>query len=177
MGSPKGERDEVVIPVVKEELKTDAMPVETGGVRITKHVHSHDELVQQELRTGRVDVKRVTANRPVQGPLPVRRSGNTLIVPVVSEVVRVEREWVLTEEIYLTQHEDVKTVQQAVPVKEESVTAERLDGQGNIVQSIEPQSGMQHDASGSLLRARGTPRKSERTVSNTPSILRDRPRK
>ncbi len=66
------EGDELVIPIIGEELKADAVPVETGGVRVTKRVHSHDEVVEQQLRTGRVDVRRVPVNRPVEGPLPVR---------------------------------------------------------------------------------------------------------
>jgi stress response protein YsnF len=32
------ENDEVVVPVVSEELHADAIPVHTGGVRVTKHV-------------------------------------------------------------------------------------------------------------------------------------------
>ena len=50
MGSQK---NEVVIPVVKDELKVDAVPVETGGVRITKQVHSHDGLWSRNCGPGR----------------------------------------------------------------------------------------------------------------------------
>jgi len=130
---------DVVIPVLKEELHADAVPVETGGVRVTKRVHSHEQIVEQELRKGRVDVKRVQVNRPVEGPLSVRRSGNTLIVPVVSEEIRVERHWVLTEEIHITHLEEVQTVQQAVPINEEEAVVERMDATGKTIENVAPE--------------------------------------
>jgi hypothetical protein len=38
------------VPIIREELHADAVPVVTGGVRVTKRVESHDEIVEQELR-------------------------------------------------------------------------------------------------------------------------------
>ncbi len=129
-------QDEVVIPVLSEELVVDAVPVETGSVRITKRVYSHDELVEQELRTGKVEVKRVPVNRPVDGPQAVLRSGNTMIIPVVSEVLRIERQWILTEEIHITQTEERETVSQTVNVNREMVIVERLDTTGTVVGEV-----------------------------------------
>jgi len=129
--------DEVVIPVVSEELHVDAVPVQTGSVRVTKRVYSHDELIEQELRTGKVEVKRVRVDRPVDGPQAVVRSGNTLVIPVVSEVLKVERIWVVTEEIYITQTEERKTVNEAVSVNREEVEIERLDREGRVVSERE----------------------------------------
>lgn len=128
---------DVTVPVIAEELHADAIPVETGGVRITKRVEGHEEILEQELRKGRVEVKRVRTDRVVDGPQSVRREGNTLIVPVVSEVLRVEKQWVLTEEIYVTQVEERETVQEKVQVNREVPIVERLDDQGNAVASID----------------------------------------
>ena len=132
--------NEVVVPIVKEELHADAIPVQTGGVRVTKHVESHDEILEQELRKGRVEVKRVKTDRIVDGPQPVQRVGNTLIVPVVSEVLHIEKRWVVTEEIHLTQIEERENVQQIVTVNREKAEVERLDETGNVVSSVDPQS-------------------------------------
>src|SRR3954454_12075866 len=111
--------DDLVVPVISEELHADAVPVETGGVRVTKRVDSHDEVLEQELRKGRVEVKRVKTDRVVDGPQPVQRVGNTLVVPVVSEVLHIEKQWVVTEEIHLTQIEERDTVQETVRVNQE----------------------------------------------------------
>src|SRR5689334_24446651 len=125
--------NEVVVPVLNEELHADAIPVQTGGVRVTKHVEGHDEILEQELRKGRVEIKRVKTERVVDGPQPVQRVGNTVIVPVVSEVLRVEKQWVVTEEIHLTQLEELETVQQTVRVNQEEAEVQRLNETGNVV--------------------------------------------
>jgi stress response protein YsnF len=124
---------DVVIPVVQEEVHADAQPVVTGGVRVTKHVDTHNELIEQQLRTSRADIKRVKTNRVVDGPQAPQRVGNTLIIPVVSEQIHIQKRWVVTEEIHITQHEEVETVQQTVPVNYERAEVERLDAAGNAM--------------------------------------------
>jgi uncharacterized protein (TIGR02271 family) len=133
------QNNDVGVPVISEELHADAVPVQTGGVRITKHVEGHDEVLEQELRKGRVDVKRVKMDRVVDGPQPVQRVGNTLVVPVVSEVLHVEKRWVVTEEIHLTQVEERDTVQQTVTVNREEAEVERLDETGQVVSTVDPE--------------------------------------
>ncbi len=123
----------VVVPVIQEEVHADAKPVQTGGVRVTKSIETRDELIEQELRKGRAEVERIKVNRVVEGPQQPYRSGNTLVIPVVSEVLQgCEKQWVVTEEVRITQLEETKVVQQKVPVSKEHVRVERLDAQGNV---------------------------------------------
>jgi len=125
----KNDKD-VVIPIVREEAHAEAIPVVTGGVRVTKRVDSHDEIVEQELRKSNVEVKRVKTNRIVDGPQPVQRVGDTLVVPVVSEVLRVEKQWVVTEEIHITENQESETVQNKVTLNREEAEITRLDRSG-----------------------------------------------
>jgi stress response protein YsnF len=124
---------ESVIPIVREEVHADAVPVVTGGVRVTKSVESHDEIVEQALRKSHVEVKRVVTNRVVEGPQSVQRLGDTLIVPVVSEVLKVEKQWVVTEEIHITERQEQETVQNKVTLNREQASVERIDGAGNTI--------------------------------------------
>ncbi len=125
--------EESVIPIIREEVRADAVPVVTGGVRVTKSVESHDEIVEQELRKSHVEVKRVITNRVVDGPQSVRRVGDTLIIPVVSEVLKVEKQWVVTEEIHITERHEQETVQNKVSLNREQAHVERVDSAGNTV--------------------------------------------
>lgn len=131
------DRSDVVVPVIAEELHADAVPVETGGVRVTKRIETHEEVLAQELRKSHVEIKRVKTERVVDGPQPVRRSGETLIVPVVSEVLRIEKQWVVTEEIHITEIEQREHVEQKVEVNREIPRIERLDAKGNVVSPVE----------------------------------------
>ena len=126
---------EYVVPVVSEELHADAIPVETGSVRVVKRVEGHDEVLQQELRKGRVEVRRIKTDRVVDGPQQVQRNGKTMIIPVVSEVLRVEKQWVVTEEIHITQIEEKETVEQRVTVNREVAEIERVDEAGHVISS------------------------------------------
>jgi stress response protein YsnF len=179
--------EKVVVPVVREELTADAVLVQTGGVRVTKHVEHHNEILEQELRTGRVEVKRVKTERVVDGPQPLQRSGNTLIIPVVSEVLTVQKQWVVTEEIHLTQIEERETVRQTVPVAEEQAVVERLDERGNVIERETPNAAAAASA-GAFQAPPGTTRTEpastaddpraavagRRVLSSTDSLLRDR---
>jgi stress response protein YsnF len=128
---------DLAVPVVSEALNVDAVPVVTGGVRVTKRVHTHDEVLEQQLRKTHADVKRIKVNRIVDGPQPVQRVGNTTVIPIVSEELHIEKRWVLTEEIHITQTEETETVQQTVPVRYEDAEIERLDESGNAVETLQ----------------------------------------
>lgn len=172
------EKDEdVVIPIIREEVHADAVPVVTGGVRVTKRVESHDEIVEQELRKSRVEVKRVQTNRVVDGPQTARRVGNTLIVPVVSEVLRVQKQWVLTEEIHITELQEQETVQNKVTLNREEAEIERLDGAGNVISQNEKTDERQDiiDAPTSILQRRGAGASAKRSESRARSLLKRRP--
>ena len=172
-------QDDVVVPIVHEELHADAIPVETGGVRVTKHIEGHDEILEQELRKGRVEVRRVKTDRVVDGPQPVQRSGNKLVIPIVSEVLHVEKRWVVTEEIHLTQIEERETVRQKVRVNHEEAEVERLDQAGNAVPAVDTNIDQSSDnarsRSDSLVARNDAPRAKRRILSGSQtSILKNR---
>lgn len=176
---PDDQQEEYVVPVVREEAHADAVPVQTGGVRVTKHVEGHDEILEQELRRGRVEIKRVKTDRVVEGPQQVQRVGDTLVIPVVSEVLHIEKRWVVTEEIHITQIQETETVQERVRVNEEQAQIERLDEQGEVVSIEAPETVSAADTGKSAPRSivdRGTvpPREGGRVLSNRQSLLGDR---
>jgi stress response protein YsnF len=127
--------EEIAIPVVSEELHPGTRQVVTGGVRVIKRTVPHEEVVQRELRHDRVEVRRVQVNREVEGPLAPREEGDTLVVPVMEEVLRVERVWVLKEEIHLRRVTSEETHEERVTVSREEAEVEKLDGAGNPVAS------------------------------------------
>jgi uncharacterized protein (TIGR02271 family) len=76
--------------------------VATGGVRVRRRVYEHDEIVETPLLKEHVDVKRVVIDQEVDGPMAVRREGNTTIIPIVEEVLVVQKQYRLKEEIHVT---------------------------------------------------------------------------
>lgn len=123
------------IPVVSEELHTGARQVVTGGVRVVKRTVPHEEIVQQELHHNRVEVRRVQVNQEVDGPQSPREEGDTLIVPVMEEILKVQRVWVLKEEVHIRRFTTAETHEEKVVVSREEADVERLDAEGNTVAS------------------------------------------
>jgi stress response protein YsnF len=69
----------------------------------------------------------VKVHRIVEGPQEAIQSGNTTIIPVVEEVLRIERQWVVTEEIHLIRTEETSTFRDKVIVNREEATVERFN--------------------------------------------------
>ncbi len=119
--------DELIVPVVAQELEVQKRTVESGRVRITKQVHERVETVEEPLVSERVVVERVAVNQVVAEPPATRQEGDTLIVPVVEEVLFVEKRLVLKEELRITR---VRAVEMSPPervtLRSEAVRVERV---------------------------------------------------
>jgi uncharacterized protein (TIGR02271 family) len=79
-----------VIPVVEEILDIRQHRVETGKVRLTKVVHERTEEVTTPRVREEITIERVPLNRLVDAPVAMHQEGDTLIIPVLEEVVVTE---------------------------------------------------------------------------------------
>jgi len=93
--------NERVIPVLVEELAVQKRVAETGKVRITKTVHEREEVVDEPLVREEVEVERVPIQRVVDGPVPIRDEDGTTIIPILEEVLVVEKRLMLKEELHI----------------------------------------------------------------------------
>jgi uncharacterized protein (TIGR02271 family) len=116
-----------VIPVVEEILEVRRHRVETGKVRITKVVHERDEEVSTPRVREEVTIERVTLNRLVDAPVATRQEGDTLIIPVLEEVVVMEKRLMVKEELRITKRRIEEQASQRVTLRREEVMVERLD--------------------------------------------------
>jgi uncharacterized protein (TIGR02271 family) len=86
-----------------------------------------EEFVDEPLLEEEVEVERVAINRIVDGPLPVRYEGDTMIVPLLEEVLVVEKRLVLKEELRITKRQHKTRKPQRVTLRSEEVRVEHLD--------------------------------------------------
>lgn len=120
------EEESVTVPVVAETLRVDRQLRETGRVRIHKTVHEREELVDLALLQETAEVERVAIDRPVAGPVPIRQEGDTTIIPVLEEVLVVEKRWILREELHVRVRSSTRNEPQVVSLRSEQVTVENL---------------------------------------------------
>jgi uncharacterized protein (TIGR02271 family) len=120
------EQAETVIPVIVEEARIRKERRVTGKVRLRKIVHHEEQTVDEPLLKERVSVERVTIDQWVDEAPPIRNEGETLVVPVVEEVLVVEKRLRLREEIRLTWHQEEEHEPQRLVVRREEVRVERV---------------------------------------------------
>ena len=117
----------VVLPVVEESLTVGKRVVETGGVRINKTVHERQETVDVPLIEDHAEVERITVNRVLDAAPEVRREGDTLIVPILEEVLVVEKRLMLREELHIRLRRDEVHKPQQVTLRREEIEIERFE--------------------------------------------------
>src|SRR4051794_8151705 len=95
--------EQVVIPVVHEQLKVDKKVIETGKVHISKVVYEDVERHNIPYTEESISVERVPKNQIVDTiPPPVRYEEDVMIIPVLKEVAVVEKRIMLVEELRVT---------------------------------------------------------------------------
>jgi len=118
----------VVIPVIHEEAEIGKRTVETGaGVRVQKRAHDEEQLVDVPLVHEEVDVERVPVDRDVDAPVAVRHVGDTIIVPVMEEVLVVRKQLRLVEELHIRKTRTERRESRTVVLRKEEATVERLE--------------------------------------------------
>jgi uncharacterized protein (TIGR02271 family) len=124
--------EEFVVPVTEEAVTVQTRQRQSGVVEIRKSVHERTEVVDQPLQAEEVEVERVAINRIVEAPVPVRQEGDTTIIPLLEEVLVVEKRLLLREEVHIKKLRKVVHEAQEVLLREERVEIVRKadSGQG-----------------------------------------------
>lgn len=121
-----GDDEEIVVPVVEETIDVQTRKVATGKVRITKVVHEREEAIDEPLLYETVDVERVKIDRVVDGPVAMRQEGDTLIIPILEEVLVVEKRLILKEEVRITRRRTTKHHSEQITLRSEEPAVERI---------------------------------------------------
>ncbi len=114
-----------VIPVVEETLRVEKREYESGRVLVHKTVTERDEVAEVLLRQQDLIVERVPVGRAVSEAPQTRQDGDTLIVPILEEVVVVEKRLFLKEELHIRKHSTERTEQHKVRLRTEHVEIEQ----------------------------------------------------
>jgi uncharacterized protein (TIGR02271 family) len=113
------------IPLVEEKLSIEKRTAETGRVRVRTRVGEKLERVSGDLEHDDVSVERVAINREVTEAPQTREENGVLIIPVLEEIIVVEKRLLLKEEIHVRRERKRERVEQAVRVRHMEVDVER----------------------------------------------------
>lgn len=116
-----------VLQIVEETATLEKRDVVTGRVRVSTRTDTTEELVSAALERRDVEVTRVLVNRDVDAIPAVRTEGDLTIIPVVEEILVVEKRLVLREEIHLRQVTTTQSVEMPVTLRQQHAVVERDD--------------------------------------------------
>lgn len=125
-GRVTGSTDEIVIPIVEEEAHIGKRVVETGRVRVSTQVRTHEHVLTETLARSGVEIERVRIDREVEAVPAVREEGDLTVIPIVEEVLVVEKRLVLREEVRIRRTHGSEAVSQPVTVRSTEAIVERL---------------------------------------------------
>ncbi|MGB3849176.1 MAG: DUF2382 domain-containing protein [Tunicatimonas sp.] len=114
----------VTIPVINEEVHLTSEQVITDRVRVIKSVSDETVTVEAPNTQDNVSVERIAVNEYVdEAPQAVRHEGDTMIIPVLQEVL--VKKILLVEEIRITKTKQTDTESIEVTLRKEHVDVQR----------------------------------------------------
>jgi stress response protein YsnF len=117
---------EEVVPLAEEVATVEKREVVTGHVRVRTVTDTVEELAHASVQREDIEVTRVPIDKVVETAPAIRTDGDVTIVPVLEEVLVVEKRLVLKEELHIRRRVGSEAVEVPVPLRKQRAIVERL---------------------------------------------------
>jgi stress response protein YsnF len=115
-----------VVPLVEETATVGKRKVTTERVRVQTVTETVEEFARADVQREIVEVIRVPVDRIIEDAPEIRTEGDLVIVPVVEEVLVVEKRLVLKEELHIRRKVATEGVEVPVTLRKQRAVIERL---------------------------------------------------
>lgn len=122
---------EAVLRLAEERLSVGKRVVETGRVRVRRTTTEKVQKVDVPLSSDSYEVRRVPIGKEVKKTPPVRETRTEIIIPVVEEVLVVERRLVLREELHIRKVRSVERHSEEFTLRVQQATVDRVAPQNS----------------------------------------------
>ena len=125
--------ESVTLPLIEETARFEKRMVETGRVRVSTRTETVDQVLRESLRSDTVEVIRMPVDRTLsEGEVPpaVREEDGVTIIPVLEEILVVEKRLVLKEELHIRRTTADEDVEVPVTLRKQRAVVERLSADG-----------------------------------------------
>lgn len=134
----QAEGHDIRIPMLEERLIPGKRPIDLGELRIQKHVDHVEDSVSQSVTRDDVTVERIPINRPLDAPVTSRTEGEVLVIPVMEEVLVVQKRLMLKEELRISRRQVVEDQVVRETVRHERLVVEDATTYGAHIQDGAP---------------------------------------
>jgi len=122
---PTPDPEEVIVPVHTEQAEMTRRSTVTGRVTVSTVTKARDELIDELLTNEHAEIERVPIRQLVDEVPGIREEGDTTVIPVVEEVLIVERRLFLKEEVRVRRVKTMTRHQQTVTLREQDAVITR----------------------------------------------------
>jgi uncharacterized protein (TIGR02271 family) len=134
---------ETVLPLLAEELAISKQVVETARVQVARVTHQREQLIDELLARETAEIERTPIGRQVDAMPAVREEeDDTIVIPIVEEVLVVERRLFLKEEVRIRRVRSTERHQETVTLRHHEAVVTRLPV-GSPADGESPDSGEQ----------------------------------
>lgn len=117
---------ETIFPLLAEEVAVAKQVVESGRVQVTRVTHEREQLIDELLARVTAEVTRVRVGQHVDMMPAVREEGDTIVIPIVEEVLVVERRLFIKEEVHVRRVTSTERHQESVTLRHHEAMVTRL---------------------------------------------------
>ena len=118
--------EDVVVPLYAEDVIVARRSVAGDTVRVRTVTREREHLINETVTHGTVAVERVQIGRYVETVPEIREEEETIIVPVVEEVIFVEKKLFLKEEVHLRRERRSEPFQELVTLRQQAAVITRV---------------------------------------------------
>jgi uncharacterized protein (TIGR02271 family) len=123
---PTGSIDDPKLTLLAEELSVATETVETGRLRVSKQTRTREAFIDESLHSEHAEIETIPVGRQIFEMPSVRHEGDTIIIPIVEEVLHTERRLILKEEIKITRRQKTEQFQDHVTLRYQEAVITRV---------------------------------------------------
>lgn len=125
--------DNPKLTLLAEELTVAKEAVETGRVRVSKQTHTREVAVDEALVSESAEIETIPIGRQIFEMPTVRYEGETIIVPIIEEVLHTERRLFLKEEVRITRKKTTEQFHDRVTLRYQEAVVTRVQSSNEAV--------------------------------------------
>ena len=123
---PKGSIEDPKLTLLAEEVSVEKETVENGRLRVSKQTLTREAFIDESLRSEHAEIETIPVGRQIFEVPSVRHEGDTIIIPIVEEVLHTERRLILKEEIKITRRQKTEHFHDRVTLRYQEAVITRV---------------------------------------------------
>jgi uncharacterized protein (TIGR02271 family) len=125
MTSERTNPEDMAIPLFEEQASVVKRRVVTGRVQVSTATREHEQMIDELLAREHVEIERMPINKQVDAAPAVRQEGDTIIIPIVEEILVLERRLLVTEEVRVRRVHSTESHRERVILRRQEATITR----------------------------------------------------